>query len=66
MNLSEMRVGSCAWCGEPVTEAHDWTHQGEPSGGYPPTSPVLHVPCAQEAALTTEAPPAPEQPPVTV
>lgn len=51
MNLSEMHVGTCAWCKERVTEADSWTHDGSDLGGYPPTVPVYHSTCNVERWL---------------
>lgn len=51
MNLSDMHVGTCAHCAQPVTEADSWTHDGVSMGGYPPTAPVYHAPCKVEALL---------------
>ncbi len=44
--LEDLRVGTCAECGKPVTEADSWTTMGKEWGGYPPTVPVLHLECS--------------------
>ena len=49
--LQHMHVGICKHCGEPVTEAQSWGHEGPDMGGYPPTVPVYHLSCQYEAAL---------------
>ena len=50
-DLSAMRVGTCAHCKLPVTEADSWTHDGPDMGGYPPTVAVYHSACKQAALL---------------
>jgi hypothetical protein len=50
-HLSDMHVGTCAHCKQPVTEADSWAHDGHDMGGYPPTVAVCHSECKAKALL---------------